>query len=181
MLNRLVIVLLIPLTIHAEEKPKKEEIGKEIVLQFRVGSHTYIEDGKPSTGNTGLWGFIIGKHVNPNFMLGVVASFARRHYEAAYGNLNISYEEEVATSLVAIARWVFRPYGDFQPYVDAGLGRTEVLDDGQKISLTLGVGAQYRFSTWAITIENRGLGWSKYSLGSPDGANEITLGYAAFF
>lgn len=176
-----VLLISFPLVIHAEAKPKKVEIGKEIVLQVRVGSHNYKNDGERSTQETGLWGFIIGKHVNPNLMIGMAASFARRRYESGHRNLKISYEEKVATSFVAIARWVFRPHGGFQPYVDAGLGRTEVLDDGQKISLTVGVGAQYRFGIWAITIENRDLGWDKYSPGSPDGANEITLGCAFFF
>ena len=180
MLNRLAIVLLIPLAIHAEEKPEKVEIGKEIVLQFRAGSHTYIEDGEPSAENTGLWGVIIGKHLNPNFMLGVGASFAR--YELIrYENFRVSSEEKAANSFIAIARWVFRPYGDFQPYVDAGIGLTEVVGDGERTSFTFGLGAQYRFSNWGITIESRGLGWSERSKGAPEAANEISLGYVAFY
>ena len=180
-MNRLVVLLLIPLVVHAENKPEKAEIGKEFVSQFRIGSHTYVEDGKRSTRNTALWGVVIGKHVAPNLMLGVGTSFARRRYEAIRRNVKVSYEVKVATSVIAIGRWVFRPNRPLQPYVDAGIGRTEVLDDGQRISLTVGIGAQYRFSTWAITIESRGIGWSSYALGSPDGANEITLGYAIFF
>ena len=180
-MNLFIILLLIPLAIYAEEKSEKVEIGKEVVLQFKIGSHSYIRDGKRSTISAGVWGGLIGKYVNPNVMLGVGTSFARRSYETRVENLKISYEEEVATSFFAIARWVFRSYKAFQPYVDAGLGRTEVLDDGQKISLTVGVGAQYRVGIWAITIEYRNLGWDKYATGSPDGAEEITVGYGFFF
>ena len=189
MLNcqRLAIVLLIPLasigTIHAEEsEPKKEEIGKEIVVQLRAGRHDYVEDGKLSEEGTELAGLIIGRHLNPNYMVGVGASFARYklvRYDDSFRE--ISSEEKPANSFILIARWVFRPHATVQPYADAGIGLTEVIFDGERTSFTLGIGVQFRFNNWGIAIESRGLGWSERSERAPEAANEVSLGYVYFY
>ena len=128
-------------------------------------------------------GVLIGLHLNKSFMAGVGVSFARyklTHFDNDFRR--IATEEEPAHSSIVVGRWRFRAHGKFQPYIDAGIGITEVVGiDGDKTSFTFGLGAQYKFNDrWAIAIESRGLGWSNRSTGSPEGANEFTLSWVRF-
>ena len=179
----LLILLLCIRTIHAEDTlPKKEGSGDETVVQYKIGSHTYMEDGELSDESSGLWGVFSGVHLNKSVMVGISLTFTK-YKQVSFEDLRPIMEEKSVNTLLGLGRWRFRAEHRFQPYADIGLGSTKVIgSDEYKVAFSIGLGAQYKFGdNWGIALESRGLSWSSQrSKGNPEASNETTLSYVRF-
>ena len=153
-----------------------------------------MEEFEPSLGSSGLWGLLIGVHLNKGLMVG--CRFSHSSYKLVNMENFLEREESKSVdSFIAILRWRFRADDKFQPYIDMGIGTTDPIARlGKKeTAYSVAIGAQYKFNDfWAVALESRGLSWFQYApkelrmpgksvfSNDPISANEATLSFVRF-